>query len=146
MLSKYGISQNAVQMAGGVILLLSALNVIFPPLQASNPQPTKPTALQLAINIAAPIIIPPFGTAIILLFTMAAAKVPGMDFAIIKSLIMIMALNFFAMFYSPKIMRIPGFIQILQLLGAVLTFIQVALAFELILDSLTRLGLFKEMS
>lgn len=142
-LSKYGISQNAVQIGGGVILLLSALNVIFPSVQPAQPQQTKPSTNQLIINIATPIIIPPFGTAIILLFTMVAPQVTGMDFVIIKSLITIMVLNLLAMYFVDWIIKLPGFMQILQILGSVLTFIQVALAFELILDSLTRLGLFK---
>lgn len=142
MLGKYGISANAVQMAGGVILLLSALNVIFPSPSPANPQTTKPTTTQLIINLAAPVIIPPFGTAIILLFTMYAAQMSGMDFAIAKSLITIMVLNFLAMYFVDKILKLPGFMGVLQILGAVLTFMQVALAFELILDSLTRLGLF----
>lgn len=142
-LGKYEISQNAVQMGGGVILLLSALNVIFPPVSSSPPsQQTKPSKNQLILNLAAPIIIPPFGTAIILLFTMVAPQVAGLDFVIIKSLITIMVLDFLAMFFVNPIMKLPGFMQILQILGSVLTFIQVALAFELILDSLTRLGLF----
>lgn len=144
MLNQYRISQNAVQMGGGVILLLSSLNVIFPSVQSSPPQQTQPTTNQLILNIASPIIIPPFGTAIILLFTMAASQVPGMDFVIIKSLIIIMILNFLAMYFADQIMKLPGFMQILQILGSVLTFIQVALAFEFILDSLTRLGLFNK--
>ncbi|WP_107670699.1 MarC family protein [Cyanothece sp. BG0011] len=142
MLGKYGISQNAVQIAGGLILLLSALNVIFPPVQSFPPQQTKPSTNQLILNLAAPIIIPPFGTAIILLFAMVAPQVAGLNFIIIKSLITIMVLDFVAMFFADKIMKLPGFMQILQLLGSVLTFMQVALGFELILDSLTRLGLF----
>lgn len=142
-LGKYGISQNAVQIGGGLILLLSALNVIFPPVPFSVPsQKTKPTPNQLILNIAAPIIIPPFGTAIILLFTMVAPQVAGMNFIIIRSLMTIMVLDFLAMFFVDQIMKLPGFMQILQILGSVLTFIQVALGFELILDSLTRLGLF----
>jgi multiple antibiotic resistance protein len=54
LLGSYRISQNAVQMAGGVILLLSALNVIFPPPKPVNSQTIKPTTTQLIINIAAP--------------------------------------------------------------------------------------------
>lgn len=143
-LGKYEISQNALQMGGGVILLLSSLNVIFLPIPSSLPsQQTKATPDQLILNLASPIIIPPFGTAIILLFTMVAPQVVGMDFLIIKSLITIMFLNFLAMFFTDQIIKLPGFTQILQILGSVLTFLQVALAFEMILDSLTRLGLFK---
>lgn len=141
-LGKYEISQNAVQMGGGVILLLSALNVIFPSVQPLPSQQTKPSTNQLILNLASPIIIPPFGTAIILLFTMVAPQVAGMDFIIIKSLITIMVFNFLAMFFADKIQKLPGFIQILQILGSFLTFIQVALAFEFILDALNRLGLF----
>jgi multiple antibiotic resistance protein len=143
LLSNYGISQNAVQIGGGVILLLSALNIIFPPVQINHPKTHKPTNAQLIINLATPGIIPPFGTAIILLFTMAAPSITGMDLAIANSLITIMTLNFLAMFFADKIMKISGFMEFLQILGAIFTFMQVALAFELILDSLNRLGLFQ---
>lgn len=143
LLSKFNISQNAVQIGGGVILLLSALNIIFPPVQMNHPQAHKLTNAQLIINIATPVIIPPFGTAIILLFTMVAPSITGMDLAIVNSLITIMTLNFLAMFFADKIMKISGFMEFLQILGAIFTFMQVALAFELILDSLNRLGLFQ---
>jgi len=142
MLSKYGISLDAVQIGGGLILLLSALNVIFPPVSSPPASQTKLNKNQLILNLAAPIIIPPFGTAIILLFTIVAPQVEGLNLIIIRSLIMIMILNFFAMFFADKIIKLPGFVQILQILGSVLTFLQVALAFEFILDSLDRLGLF----
>jgi multiple antibiotic resistance protein len=143
LLSRYDISRNAVQIGGGIILLVSSLNNIFPPSQQPNPQTAKPTALELAISTATPIIISPFGTAVILIFSMAAAQVPGMDFAIAKSLITLMVLNFLGMFFVDKILNIPGFTKILQILGSVLGFIQVALAVELMLDALIRLGLFK---
>ena len=116
--------------------------MIFPSVQPAHPQQTKPSTNQLIINIATPIIVPPFGTDD-LLFSMVAPQVAGMDFVIIKSLITIMVLNFLAMYFVDPIMKLPGFMQILQILGSVLTFIQVALAFEIILDSLTRLGLFQ---
>lgn len=143
LLSRYGISQNAVQIGGGIILLLSALNVIFPAVTLNSPPSNKLSNRQLIISMAAPGIIPPFGTAIILLFTMAANNIAGMDFAIAQSLITIMAMNLLGMFFADKILKIPGLMELLQVLGAVLTFIQVALAFELILDSLTKLGLFQ---
>ncbi|MGL5509297.1 MAG: MarC family protein [Microcoleaceae cyanobacterium] len=59
LLSNFNISQNAVQIGGGVILLLSALNIIFPPVQINHPQAHEPTKTQLIINIATPVIIPP---------------------------------------------------------------------------------------
>jgi multiple antibiotic resistance protein len=55
-----------------------------------------------------------------------------------------MILNFFAMYFADQILKLPGFMQILQILGSVLTFLQVALAFQFILDSLTTLGLFNK--
>lgn len=145
-LSQYRISQEAVQMAGGTILLVSALNPLFPSSQLPNSQLTKSTTTQLVIHLASPTIITPFGTAMILLFTMIAVNIQGIDNVIAKSLITIMGLNFAGMFFVDQILKIPGFMETLQIIKPVLTFIQVALAFELILDSLVKLGLLQKIS
>ncbi len=144
LLGKYGISFDALEIAGGLVLLLSALNVIFPKFQPSPPQSVKPTALQLAISpVATPIVVPPVGIAAILLFVMLDSQYPGIDLAIGKAILTMMVLDFLVMFFIDNVVKVPGLMPTLQVCGAVLVFIQVALAMELIVQALTNLGLFK---
>lgn len=82
---KYAISLEALEIASGIVLLLSALNTIFPKVQPSVPAPSQPTAIQLAVSpVATPIVVPPIGVATILIFVMLSPKNIGMDFVIAK--------------------------------------------------------------
>ncbi|ELR98091.1 MarC family protein [Gloeocapsa sp. PCC 73106] len=143
-LRNYRISLEALEIAGGIVLLISALNTIFFKIQPPRSSSSDLTALQLAISpVSSPIIIPPVGIAAILIFIMWAPRYPGMDFVIAKTLLMIMVLNFLVMFFIDIILKVPGLILILQILGSVLVFFQVALAIETILDAFKKLGVLK---
>lgn len=145
LVSKYQLSLDALRLAGGLLLLISALFNTFPHLQPPLEIPkTEVTAMQLAINpIVSPIIIPPVGVAAILIFTTLLQDNWGMRGIMLQSLLIIMVLDFLAMLFADKIIRIPGLIQFLTLASVVLTFIQVSLAIEVILDSLKSLGIVK---
>lgn len=142
-LRNYNISLEALEIAGGLVLLISALNAIFPRLQPPNPSIPQPTALQLAISpVASPIVVPPVGVAAILIFIMLAPRYAGMDFAIAKALLSILVLDFLVMFFIDKIIKVPGLMLLLQVFGSVLVFVQVALAIETILNGFRNLGVF----
>lgn len=143
LVAKYQLSLDALRLAGGLVLLISALFNTFPHLQPPLEMPkTELTAIQLAIRpIVSPIIIPPIGVAAILIFTTLFQGNWEMQLIIIKSLVTIMVFNFMAMLFADKIIKIPGLTQILTLAAVVLTFIQVALAIEVILISLKSLGI-----
>jgi multiple antibiotic resistance protein len=141
MLTNYQISLEALRLAAGLVLLLSALNGIFPRVQPANSPTSQPTALQLAISpVATPMVVPPVGIAAILIFVMLIPEYPGMEFAIAKGLLTMLALDFLVMFFIDKILKLPGLMMVLQVFGSVLVFFQVALAIQTILGTLKSLG------
>lgn len=143
LIAKYQLSLDSLRLAGGLVLLISAIFNTFPHLQPPLEVPkTERTAMQLAIRpIVSPIIIPPVGVAAILIFTTLLQDNWGMQWIIVKSLLTIMFFDFLAMLFAHKIIKIPGLIQFLTLSSVILTFIQVALAIEVILISLKSLGI-----
>ena len=128
---RFGISIDAIRLAGGLVLLVSALNILFPRPDPASTESKKPSAFQLAVSpLAMPMIVPPAGIAAILISVMLAPNNPGMEFAIAIVLAAVMLLDFLVMFFIDYVGRIPGLPLLLQMVGAVLVFIQVALAVE----------------
>jgi multiple antibiotic resistance protein len=141
-LTKYQISINALRIAAALVLLVSALQIIFPRPQPAALAMGTPTAMQLAASpVAVPGIVPPAGVAAILIFTMLAPQNPGLALTVAMALAILMALDFLAMYFIDGIMQVPGLTLVLTVLGAVLIFIQVCLAFEVFLRALGDLGL-----
>ena len=84
LVARYEISLDSVRIAGGLVLLLSALKVVFPSPEPVRAEFVKPTALQLAISpVAMPITVPPAGVAAILITLLLAPKYPGMGSVIV---------------------------------------------------------------
>ena len=142
LVEKYHLIPQAIIIAGGLVLLISALRLIFPPLQ---PEPiSKPSSkpLNLAISpLASPIIVTPMGIAAILVFVLFAQGQPAMIATIYKAILIMMFLDFLVMFFIDKILKIPGLMAILQIMGSILVFIQVALAVQTILLGLVNIGI-----
>jgi multiple antibiotic resistance protein len=140
-LLKYHISIDALRIAAALVLLISALQVIFAHPQPAAPASGAPATLQLAASpVAVPGIVPPAGVAAILIFTMLAPQYPGLALAVAISLAVVMALDFLAMYFIDDIMKVPGLMLVLMVLGSVLIFVQVCLAFEVLLRALRDLG------
>lgn len=140
MVDKYEIHLDAVRLATGLVLLISALKTMFP---GPAPQPEArtaapaPRALEIAASpLAMPIIVTPAGVAALLVFIMIAPLYPGLALVIPAVLVPIMALNFLAMFFNDRIVKLPGLLLALHVLGFVMVFIQVALAIETIVAAL----------
>ena len=144
LLGKYHISVDAVRIAGGLVLLIAALHSIFPRAQSTSPDTGGSTALQLAVSpVAFPTVVPPAGIAALLIFIMLAPQYPGMMQAVAICLAIVMVLDFLVMFFIDQVMKTPGLMLVLQVLGSVLVFMQVALATETILIALKHLGIAK---
>lgn len=140
-LDKYRISLDAVRFAGGLVLLIAALQGIFQKAQPAPPSTGTPTALQLAASpVAVPMIVPPAGVAAILLCMMLAPQFPGMAQAVAISLAIIFVLDFMVMYFIDQVMKIPGLMIVLMVLGSVLLFVQAALALQMFLTALKSLG------
>jgi multiple antibiotic resistance protein len=140
--AKYKISLDAVRIAGGLVLLISALKITFPSAEPSSSESSKPSALQLAISpVAMPIIVPPAGVAAILIFVMLAPTFPGSGSVIALALVTVMVLDFLVMFFIDQVVKVPGLLLLLQVFGSVLIFIQLALAIEVLLGAFRSLGI-----
>ena len=143
-LGKYRISIDALRIAGGLVLLIAALQVIFQKAHSSSPGSGTPSALQLATSpVAVPGIVPPAGVAAILIFMMLAPEYPGMTQAVAICLATMMVLNFLVMYFIDRVMKTPGLMIVLTVLGSVLVFVQVGLAIQMMLIALRGLGVIK---
>jgi multiple antibiotic resistance protein len=144
LLGKYRISLDAVRIAGGLVLLIAALQVIFQKAKSASPGSGTPTMLQLAASpVAVPMIVPHAGVAAILISMILAPEYPGMTQAIAICLAIVMVLDFLVMYFIDRVMKTPGLMIILTVLGSVLVFVQAALAINMILTALKSLGAIK---
>jgi len=142
LLGRYRISIDALRISGGLVLLIAALQVIFQKANSSSLGSGTPTAIQLAASpVAVPMIVPPAGVAAILIFMMVAPQYPGMTQAVAICLATMMVLDFLVMCFIDRVMKTPGLMIVLTVLGSVLIFVQAALAIEMILNALKSLGI-----
>ena len=134
-------SRSMPSIAGGLVLLIATLQTIFKKKAAPEPSSGTPTAMQLAASpVAVPIIVPPAGVAALLIFAMLEPQYPGMRQAVVACLAIIMVLDFLVMAFIDQIMRIPGLMMFLTVLGSVLVFMQMGMAVEMMLTALKSLG------
>lgn len=141
LLGKYRISLEALRISGGLVLLISALQVIFQRTQPTRPSSGTPSALQLAAApVAVPMIVPPAGIAVILVCVMLAPQYPGTPQAFAICLAVMMVLDFLVMYFIDRVLKTPGLGLALTVLGSVLVFVQVCLGMQTILNGLKGLG------
>jgi multiple antibiotic resistance protein len=133
------ISIPSLLLAGGVVFFLVGLQLLleqYHPAHAASP-PLPPRAPAAAMRITFPTIVTPYGIAtLIVLF--ANSHSVGRTAAIVAILIGVMVLNLLAMLYAHRIMS-GAAVLALQVLGAVLGVLQLALAVEIILRALREL-------
>lgn len=142
LLAKYEISIAALRIAGGLVLLIAALQAIFQKAKPPSPSPGTPTALQLAASpLAIPGIVPPAGIAAILIAMTMAPQYLGMTQAVAICLAIVMVLNFLVMFFIEQVLKTPGLTIVLTVLGAVLVFVQLGLAIDTLLNGFKDLGI-----
>ncbi|MXO58574.1 MarC family protein [Altererythrobacter salegens] len=141
MREKWGVGRPDLLVTFGILLLLSALEMLR---SAQHPEPAEappesPKGLALS-PIAFPIIITPYGIVALLVFAAVAENQVAFLEGVFGLFIGIMILNFFAMIFAKQIL---GFIrpQVLQAIGWVLSVLQASLAVTALMSGL-RLGLF----
>jgi multiple antibiotic resistance protein len=142
LVDNWQISVASLEIAGGIIFLLVGLNLVlqqYQPAQAA-PAPLPQALMAAALRVAFPIVVTPYGIAavIALLVNSPDGARTGAIFAI---LIAVMALNLLAMLYAHRIMA-GLMIVVLQIFGAVLGVLQVALAVQMILHGIRELHAF----
>jgi multiple antibiotic resistance protein len=142
-LSKYGIPLPILALSAGIILFLVALKAIleqFAPPASHNDghlSEAAPTISLALTPLAFPTIVTPYGIAALVVFLAFAQDVRG-QLIIGAIVVAIMLLNFIVMVAAR---HLPSFLGVLlQILGAVLGVVQVALGLQIINNSLKALG------
>jgi len=138
-LDKYGIPLPILALSAGIILFLVALqNMLqqFVPLTSNDREVSAPTLSVAMTPLAFPTIVTPYGISALIVFL---ALSPDLQSRLLIGVIVlaIMALNLVAMLSARPILRFLG--VFLQILGAVLSVVQVALGLQIISSSLRML-------
>lgn len=140
--SQYQLSVPALELSGGIILLLSALALIFPRPEPDVAAVDRPSAVRLGLSpLATPIVVTPAGVAAIMVFVLLAAGNPAALRSIGTAIAIVMVLNFLVMFFIDLVLKLPGLMLVLQMLGSILAVVQVALAVQEFINAFARLGL-----
>src|SRR5262245_24228839 len=140
-LDNWNVSLGALLIAGGVILFLVALRLVLQQYEHAAKMEPPASDSQLggtAIRLAFPTIVTPYGIAaviIVLSISPNAWYVVGVAAALIG----VMILNLLAMLYARKILRAIGMMP-LQIVGTVLSVLQVALGVQMILAGFRMIG------
>lgn len=135
-LGKWHISIEVLELTAGLIFMLVALQAVM-----QQYAPAREVAAHLGpplpVNLVFPVVVTPYGiAAVILLLSISTGNSRTM--LVLGVLLMVMLLNFLAMFFAQQIMR--RFSLPLRILGAVLGVLQVALAVQIMCIALEAMG------
>jgi multiple antibiotic resistance protein len=140
-LENWHVSLGALLIAGGVILFLVALRQVLqqyePAPQAETLQP-EPALAAMAIRLAFPTIVTPYGIAAVIIL-LSVSPNTGYIIGVAAALIGVMVLNLLAMLYARRILKTIGLIP-LQIVGTVLSVMQVALGVQMMIGGLRLIG------
>jgi multiple antibiotic resistance protein len=142
LLDNWAVSLESMIIAAGVIFFLVALRQLLaeydPALAAATPPPLPNDPTAAAIRLLFPIVLTPYGIAAVIVL-LANSKDTQRTAMILGLAVAVMVLNLLAMHYARKIL-VGVTMIVLQVLGAVLGVLQVALAIQFMLTGLQRLG------
>ncbi len=144
LIDRYQLSLASLSIAGGLVLLIAALRTMFFGSAAPNddPESAQRSPVQVAMSpLASPAIVPPAGVAVVLIASMHATQTPGLGAVVIAAVATMMVLDLLAMLFNDTLVKLPGLMLVLQLLGSALIFVQVALGIDSILTGLSRAGI-----
>jgi multiple antibiotic resistance protein len=139
LLENWRISASAMLLSGGLIFALVGLGLVLEQYQPAHPPPPPLPAAPMAaaMRITFPIVVTPYGIAA-LIVVLANSRDAGRTGGILAILLAVMVLNLLAMLYARRMMG-GVTVMVLQIVGAVLGVLQVALAIEMILRALREL-------
>ncbi|MDM0076632.1 MarC family protein [Variovorax sp. J2P1-59] len=140
LLQSWSISPPALLLAGGAIFFVVGMRVVLEQYSpASTPPPHLPDSpMAAAMRIAFPTVVTPYGTASVIVLLAHTHEVERM-LTIFVIVVGVMLLNLVAMLFARRILGGVTAI-VLEILGAVLGVLQVALAVTIILYALHDLG------
>jgi multiple antibiotic resistance protein len=141
LLSNWQVSNAALMIAGGVVFFVVALRQLleqYEPAHAMEPETLPASPVAAACRLVFPMILTPYGIAAVIAL-IATSPNSARTATVVGLIVAVMFLNLVAMLFARRIL--VGFTGIvLQVLGAVLAILQVALAIELILKGLRDVG------
>ena len=139
LLINYNIPLTAILVSGGLVLVLVALRMVLAQYgdedDRPDPPPAEPSMAQVVQPLVFPTILTPYGIAVVITMSALVRQLEGTPLWLMALLVAVMALNLLAMLFARPILRVvqPRF---LQLLGLVLSVIQLALGFSMIFTAL----------
>jgi multiple antibiotic resistance protein len=134
----WGVSVAAMALAGGIIFFLVALRQLleqYEPPRAGRPEPLPAAPMAAALRLLFPTVLTPYGIAVVITL-LARSGSRNRTATILGLLLLVMVLNLLAMIYARRILAGQGVAVVLQVVGAILAVLQVALAIQFILDGL----------
>jgi multiple antibiotic resistance protein len=142
LLGSWHISIPSMTIAGGIVFFLVALRQLLEQYERHVPdtpaEPLPASPMVAATQLLFPIVLTPYGIAAVIAVMGASTDVARTG-VILTIVLAIMVLDLLAMWFARRILIGPVIIG-LQVLGAVLAVMQVALAVELIVTGLKSLG------
>jgi multiple antibiotic resistance protein len=134
------VSGPPLMVAAGIIFFLVAIDLVMAPYQPPRAQPPLPAQpMAAALRLTFPLAVTPYGIAALILLLSATEEVARRG-VIWACLGVVMLFNLLAMLYARAIMR-GLMLLFLQLAGAVIGVLQVALAVKIVLGGLDELGI-----
>jgi multiple antibiotic resistance protein len=144
-LENFSIPVPVLALTGGLVLFLVALHTLleqFAPPAPARPE-GRPLELRLAVTpLAFPTIVTPYGIAAIIIFVTLAENDTRLKLTVAAVTGLILVMDWIAMLFAHTILKWFG--PALQVLAVVLGVTQVALGLQVILRSLSLIGIFAE--
>lgn len=141
-LENWHVSLGSLLIAGGVILFLVALRQVlqqYAPAAEVEARPSDSALATAAVRLAFPTIVTPYGIATLIIILSISPNTRYM-IGVASALIGVMTLNLLAMFYARSILKLVGTMP-LQIVGTVLSVLQVALGVQMIVGGFRIIGI-----
>jgi multiple antibiotic resistance protein len=142
LLSNWQVSNAALTLAGGTVFFTVALRQLleqYEPPRAAPAEPLPASPVAAACQLVFPMLLTPYGIAAVIAL-LASSRDSTRTAMIVATVVFVLFLDLLAMLFARRIL--VGFtVIVLQVLGAVLAVLQVALAIQFILVGLRSLGL-----
>jgi multiple antibiotic resistance protein len=136
LLRKWQIAPPVMEFAGGLVFLLVALQMVLS--QYDEPQTQAQEFQPQLLRLVFPVTVTPYGVATVIVLMALSADLQR-SLSVLGIAVAVMVLNLLAMLFVRAIIKGTGVLS-LQILGAVLGILQVALALQLMAQALRSMG------
>lgn len=141
LLRNWHVSIPALTLSAGVVFFLVALRQVLEQYEPAHPatmEPLPASPIVAASRLVFPMVLTPYGVAAVMALLTTSVNA-GRTAMILLLVVLVMALDLLAMLFARRVL--VGFtIVVLQVVGAVLAVLQVALSIQFILEGLRALG------